>query len=87
MTGSRGHGTFEAMNRPTPEDLDRMTLSRVTLRGLQRVGMSGRPEDNARMLRQEIAKLDDLVGKYPTFADTLGVVQEGYRALLRTIEH
>lgn len=67
-------------------DLRRMTLSRVTLEGLERAGMTGRPEDTARMIREEIAVLDGFIAKYPAKADTLGAVIERYRVLLRMIE-
>lgn len=70
-----------------PDDLKRMTLSRVTLTGLERAGMTGRPEDNARMIREEIAILEGFIAKYPTRADTLGVVIDRYRALLSTVMH
>ena len=71
----------------SPDDLKRMTLSRVTLTGLERTRMTGRPEDNARMLREEIAIIEGFIAKYPTRTDTLGVVIERYRALLRTVMH
>lgn len=71
------------MDEATPADLDRMTLSRVTLTGLEQLGMTGRREDNVRMLTDEIGILEGFIVKYPRKADTLSVVIERYRKLLR----
>ena len=73
------------MDEATPADLDRMTLSRVTLTGLEQSGMSGRREDNVRILTEEIAILEGFIRKYPGKADTLGAVIERYRKLLRPL--
>lgn len=75
------------MSDATPDDLARMTLSRVTLEGLERAGMGGRAEDNRRMLREEIAIIEGFIAKYPAKADTLGKVVARYRFLLRGFEH
>jgi hypothetical protein len=87
LTTSRIRATLAAMSEATPAELDRMILSRVTLTGLEHAGMSGRPEDNRRMLREEIAVLEGFIAKYPTKAETLGAVIERYRAILRMIEN
>lgn len=87
MTASSFRATLAPMSDATAADLDRMTLSRVTLTGLERAGMTGRREDNARMIREEIAILEGFIAKYPTKAETLGAVIERYRAILRMIEN
>lgn len=82
MTPPAGRATFPLMDEATPADLDRMTLSRVTLTGLEQSGMTGRREDNVRMLTEEIAILEGFIRKYPSKAATLGAVIERYRKLL-----
>ena len=62
-----------------------MTLSRVTLTGLEQSGMTGRREDNVRLITEEIAILEAFVVKYPRKADTLGTVIQRYRKLLRML--
>jgi hypothetical protein len=74
------------MSEATPEDLDRMTKSRRVLHGWEQGGMTGRPEDNARMIREEIAVLDGLAQRYPVKADTLGKLIDRYRELLGKVE-
>lgn len=85
MTTPIIRATLPCMSKATPEDLRRMTLSRVTLAGLEQSGMTGRREDNVRILTEEIAILEGFIVKYPRKADTIGVVIERYRALLRPL--
>lgn len=85
MTTPIIRATLPCMSKATPQDLRRMTLSRVTLAGLEQSGMTGRREDNVRILTEEIGILEGFIAKYPGKADTLSAVIERYRALLRPL--
>lgn len=67
------------MSDATPEELDRMMLSRATLARYQRAGADARID--RRMVDEEIAILRGFIAKYPAKADTLGLVIEGWEGL------
>ena len=68
--------------------LPRMTLSRTTLAGYKlNGGMGGRAEDNARMVWEEVAVLNALAEKYPSYSDTLGKLVEEWRLLVKVGRH
>lgn len=60
----------------------RINLSRRTVTGWEKVGMSGRPGDQIRMLTEELQILDGIVGEHVDLVDEVGPLIGRYQQLL-----